>query len=572
MSFDKNNFNGKKVIVTGAGRGIGRALCLKLANDLGAIVWAVSKNPDNLNSLKAECPTITPVSVDLEDWGATRSAIDSIGPVDYLVNNAGVLIIKSFLDTTAEDFDLCNNVNLRAVFNVSQVVGRNMIQAGISGSIVNMSSLSSIRPTEYACAYSISKAGLDQLTKIMAMSLGPHKIRVNSINPIGVDTEMLSSVVTLFGTEPSLQSAAVKIAQRVPMPGLVPMSNVVDTILFCLSDAASMMSGVILPLDGGFSATSGGIVTSWDHGCLAPGEKLIRCPYVLAHHILEARYARHLVKCRNNYLKEMKKLGKSPEYKICRYNYKHHLLQIEMENHEMLCPDAASVVDHLQKFPSSMSFMDELKSRSKLGEEEQDAETKIKSDSEVCDEDGEVKKRETGADGTANDGAMEEDSWDAEVDDNLKKGNVTYDPRIKLARNKGKIIQSLGGISTKSERKAFRQAQFEAFEARGGDFYDEHPERERNRWADPGAGQWREPERMTESEIRLKRARELAMAQKNATIVGGHLDPQNRKRRSDQAVEQINNIISLAQSEKQSQASDATSSINSTYSSWTLTL
>jgi L-xylulose reductase len=251
-----HSFTGKRVIVTGAGRGIGRALCLKLANELGANVYGISRNPDHLATLKSENPSINTVAVDLADWNAAREAVNNIGAVDYLVNNAGILIVKSFLETTAEDFDTCQNVNLRAVLNVSQVVAQNMIKAGIPGSIVNVSSLSSIRPTEYACAYSLSKAGLDQLTKIMAISLGSHKIRVNSINPISVNTEMLSPVVTLLNEgHPQLSAAVAKTVQRVPIQGVVPMENIVDSILFCLSDSASMMSGVILPLDGGFSAT-----------------------------------------------------------------------------------------------------------------------------------------------------------------------------------------------------------------------------------------------------------------------------------------------------------------------------
>jgi hypothetical protein len=243
-----------------------------------------------------------------------------------------------------------------------------------------------------------------------------------------------------------------------------------------------------------------------------------------------------------------------------------------MENHEILCPDAASVVDHLQKYPSAMNFAEELKARSKAADEGKGDEKKGKMDAEICDEDREDAEFEAiGVVREVNGEVVEEESWDAEVEDNLKKGVVTYNPKIHLAKNQGKIIQQLGGITTKSERKAFRESQSAAFEARGGDFHDDKPNRDRNGWTGPGPS--REPERMTESEIRLKRARELAMAQKNASLVVGHLDPQNRKRRSDQAVQQINNIISLAQSEQQSeqsQLSDTASTISSVFSSSTL--
>lgn len=102
---------------------------------------AVSRTNADLVSLSKECPGIKPVCVDLGDWEATEKALGGVGPVDLLVNNAAVALMRPFLEVTKEDFDRSFSVNLRAVFQVSQIVARGMINRGVPGSIVNVSSM-----------------------------------------------------------------------------------------------------------------------------------------------------------------------------------------------------------------------------------------------------------------------------------------------------------------------------------------------------------------------------------------------------------------------------------------------
>ncbi|XP_034049600.1 L-xylulose reductase isoform X2 [Thalassophryne amazonica] len=183
------SFAGKRALVTGAGKGIGRATALALAR-CGAKVVAVTRTQADLDSLTQECPSIIPVCVDLSHWEATAAALQDIGPVDLLVNNAAQSKLQPFLDVTPDEFDTSVRVNVKAVLQVSQIVARGMKSRGSGGSIVNVSSQASVCALPDHTVYCATKAALDMLTKVMALELGPHQIRVNSVNPTVVMTEM----------------------------------------------------------------------------------------------------------------------------------------------------------------------------------------------------------------------------------------------------------------------------------------------------------------------------------------------------------------------------------------------
>jgi len=240
-------FDGKRALVTGAGRGIGRAIAIALAK-AGAETYALSKTQENLDSLVKECPSIHPVQVDLADWSATRQAVEKLPPLDFLVNNAGVASRFKFVDVSPEEFDRVYDIHVKSVLNVSQVVAKKMIERGSPGSIVNMSSINGVRAIEGRAIYGSSKAALDQLTRVMTLELGPHKIRVNSVNPTVVMTEMGRY------WENTPQGDALK--KRTPcMQNFFEVEEVIGPVLFLLSDAASMISGVTLMADGGFTVT-----------------------------------------------------------------------------------------------------------------------------------------------------------------------------------------------------------------------------------------------------------------------------------------------------------------------------
>ncbi|XP_014442206.1 L-xylulose reductase [Tupaia chinensis] len=238
---------GRRALVTGAGKGIGRCTVQAL-HAAGARVVAVSRTREDLDSLVRECPGVEAVCVDLGDWEATERALGGMGPVDLLVNNAAVALLQPFLEVTKEACDRSFEVNLRAVIQVSQMVARSLIARGAPGAIVNLSSQASQRALPDHSIYCSTKAALDMLTKMMALELGPHKIRVNAVNP----TVVLTPMGQANWSDPHKAKAML---DRIPLGRFAEVENVVDTILFLLSDRSGMTTGSTVPVDGGFLAT-----------------------------------------------------------------------------------------------------------------------------------------------------------------------------------------------------------------------------------------------------------------------------------------------------------------------------
>ncbi|KAM9208705.1 L-xylulose reductase [Dugong dugon] len=238
---------GRRALVTGAGKGIGRSTVQAL-HAAGAQVVAVSRTQADLDSLVRECPGVEPVCVDLADWEATEKALGVMGPVDLLVNSAAVALLQPFLEVTKEAFDMSFDVNLRAVIQVSQIVARNLIARGAPGAIVNVSSQGSQRALTNHSVYCSTKGAMDMLTKVMALELGPHKIRVNAVNPTVVMTPMGRA----NWSDPQKAKAML---DRIPLGQFAEVEHVVDSILFLLSDRSGMTTGSTLPVDGGFLAT-----------------------------------------------------------------------------------------------------------------------------------------------------------------------------------------------------------------------------------------------------------------------------------------------------------------------------
>lgn len=240
------DFAGRRVLVTGAGKGIGRATAVML-HRRGAEVIAATRSPEDLAGLAQEtgCRTI---AVDLADAEATRRAAEAALPVDALVNCAGTTTLEPFLDTSVENFDQIMAVNARAPMIAAQVVARDLIRRKQKGAIVNVSSVSSMIGLADHTAYCASKGALDEITRVMAVELGPLGIRTNSVNP----------VVTLT---PMAVKAWSDPAKSGPMLGRIPLGRfaqpeeVAEVILYLLGDGSAMMNGAIVPVDGGFLAT-----------------------------------------------------------------------------------------------------------------------------------------------------------------------------------------------------------------------------------------------------------------------------------------------------------------------------
>lgn len=237
------SFDGKSVMVTGAGKGIGRETARLLASQ-GASIVALSRTQDDLDSLRDEIGG-TMIVVDLADAEATRAAAKQGLPTDLLVNCAGINVLQSFVDVTVEAFDLVHAVNTRAAMIVAQEYARARIAAGGGGAIVNVSSISSSIGFDEHAAYCASKGAMDAMSRVMANELGRHGIRVNCINPIVTMTELAARA----WSDPAKSGP---VLSRIPANRFAETIDISHVISFLLSDKASMLSGLAMPIDGGF--------------------------------------------------------------------------------------------------------------------------------------------------------------------------------------------------------------------------------------------------------------------------------------------------------------------------------
>jgi NAD(P)-dependent dehydrogenase (short-subunit alcohol dehydrogenase family) len=239
------DFSGRSILVTGASSGIGRATVEALCA-AGAMVVAAARNVNELARL-AEETGCEPLRLDVSDESAIDDALASLDPFDGLVNCAGIALLERAVDTTAASFDRVMAVNTRGAVLVAKHVARGMIDAKRAGSIVNVSSQAALVALDDHLSYSASKAALDAVTRALCIELGPLGIRVNSVNP----TVTLTPMAVLAWSDPAKRDPAL---QAIPLRRFAESAEVAAPIMFLLSDAASMISGVCLPIDGGYTA------------------------------------------------------------------------------------------------------------------------------------------------------------------------------------------------------------------------------------------------------------------------------------------------------------------------------
>jgi NAD(P)-dependent dehydrogenase (short-subunit alcohol dehydrogenase family) len=235
------------VLITGAAQGIGAACAQRFAHE-GARVILADVNDDAGQALATElhghyvhCDVGRKTQID----ALMEKTIGLYGRVDVLVNNAGIFKSSPFLEVSEEDFDAVMRVNLKGSFLMAQAAARAMVLKKTLGSIINMSSVNGVLAIPSIASYNMSKGGINQLTRVAALALADHGIRVNAVAPGTIATELAQKAVLTD------EAAKAKILSRTPMRRLGEPSEIADVVAWLASDAASYITGEIITVDGG---------------------------------------------------------------------------------------------------------------------------------------------------------------------------------------------------------------------------------------------------------------------------------------------------------------------------------
>lgn len=242
--------DGKRALVTGAGRGIGLAAAAALA-DAGAYVTLVARSKGEIETAAEEIGKrggkASAMPLDVIDIDAVRAFVAKAEPFDILVNNAGSNRPAFLVDVTVEDFDAIMTLNVRSAYFVAQAVVRRLVEAKKPGSIIHISSQMGHVGGARRTVYCASKAALEGLTKAMAVELGPHGIRVNALAPTFIETPMTRP---FFADEKFKRS----VLDKIKLGRLGQVEDLMGAIVFLASDASALMTGASLLVDGGWTA------------------------------------------------------------------------------------------------------------------------------------------------------------------------------------------------------------------------------------------------------------------------------------------------------------------------------
>lgn len=244
------NLKGKTALIAGAGRGIGRAIALAYA-EAGANLILGSRTLSEVEALarearnysvKAEAFILNIASV-TQSWTVVGQALSLMDRIDILVNNAGTVVRKPAVEVTETDWDLVLNTNLKGVFFLTQEIGKHMIARG-GGRIINISTVASLVGSPTRAAYAASKAGINSLTRVLAVEWGPSGVTVNAIAPSFVRTPLTES---LFADATTLAP----LLQRTPLGRFPEVEDIAAAALYLASDAGRNVTGQVIVVDGG---------------------------------------------------------------------------------------------------------------------------------------------------------------------------------------------------------------------------------------------------------------------------------------------------------------------------------
>jgi NAD(P)-dependent dehydrogenase (short-subunit alcohol dehydrogenase family) len=248
---------GRKALVTGAARGIGLAIAQRLIAQGGSIAVADRQGDELLRVvaqglLASTCVLVGDVSREAEAEALIDGALAAMGSLDILVNNAGILEpLAPTVDQKLDDWQRVVDVNLRSVYLMSRAFGRHVLGRSGQGAIVNISSIAGLEGFAASNAYGVSKAGVVHMTKTMAVEWARRGVRVNCVAPGFIDTPMAHALFDQSGERDRL-------VRRIPMRRLGDGDEIANTVAFLVSEGASYITGVAIPVDGGWVACGGG--------------------------------------------------------------------------------------------------------------------------------------------------------------------------------------------------------------------------------------------------------------------------------------------------------------------------
>jgi len=245
------DLSGKTALVTGASSGLG-AHFAKCLGEAGAAVVLAARRADRLQSLQAELANTgikaKTIDLDVTSSDSVAAALDAAGPIDVLVNNAGISIVKPALEMPEKDWDAVVDTNLRGAWLMAQGAARRWVADKRPGSIVNIGSILGLRTIGQVAPYNASKAGLIHLTRALAMEWARYQIRVNAICPGYIETEMNSA----FWRTPGGQ----RLIERIPQRRIGQPEHLDGALLLLASDAGTFMTGSVITVDGGHTVST----------------------------------------------------------------------------------------------------------------------------------------------------------------------------------------------------------------------------------------------------------------------------------------------------------------------------
>jgi 2-deoxy-D-gluconate 3-dehydrogenase len=249
-----SELEGKKVIVVGGSKGIGKDIALAFAK-LGSDVVIMGRNKEDLRRTTEELKEFNPncfyLTADIQNvheiYNMIDSANDRLGQIDVLINNAGINIPKPALEVTEEDWDRVLDTNLKGTFFCSQRAGQYMIEQRTAGKIINIVSQMAFVGYIKRAAYCSSKGGAVQMTKALAIEWAEHQIKVNAVAPTFIETDFTKK---MFDDQGFYQD----VLSRIPLGTLAKPGDVTGAVLFLASDMANFVTGETIRVDGGWTA------------------------------------------------------------------------------------------------------------------------------------------------------------------------------------------------------------------------------------------------------------------------------------------------------------------------------